>query len=201
VNGISACKRLETCRLVANFALSLPLSCVTTTHPGLQSYGIITRPSYVMICTIGLSFSTTLTPLRTRSMTMASISLTAILSKMGKRLQNFLPSPSPASLADPWQPLLQNELDYDIFDLTLDVEECCTSFNVEQRLAFDAVHGSVAGNQGRTFFPSQCWSGGKTMSAIPLLQQCVQEARVCSAPTIQEKEAMPEDANKRATLS
>jgi len=86
-----------------------------------------------------------------------------ILSKMGKRLQNFPPIPLPQHH---WQILgnllLQNELDYDIYDLTLDVEERCTSFNEEQRLAFDAVMASVAGNQGKTFFLHSAGGGGKT---------------------------------------
>jgi len=86
-----------------------------------------------------------------------------ILRKMGKRLQDFPPIPLPQHH---WQILgnflLQDELDYDIYDLTLDVEERYTSFNVEQRLAFDAVMASVEGNQGRTFFLQSAGGGGKT---------------------------------------
>src|SRR5882724_5204436 len=86
-----------------------------------------------------------------------------ILRKMGKQLQDFPPIPLPQHH---WQILgnflLQDELDYDIYDLTLDVEECYTSFNVEQRLAFDAVMASVEGNQGRTFFLQSAGGGGKT---------------------------------------
>jgi PIF1-like helicase/Helitron helicase-like domain at N-terminus len=86
-----------------------------------------------------------------------------ILSKMGKRLSDFPPMPLPQHQ---WQALgnllLQEELDYDVYDLTLDVEVRYASFNEEQKLAYDAVMASVDGDQGKSFFLHSAGGGGKT---------------------------------------
>src|SRR5882724_281262 len=178
VNGISACKRLETCRLVANFALSLPLSCVTTTHPSLQSYGIITRPSYVMICTIGLSFPTTLTPLRTRSMIMASISLTASSARWASDSRISLPSPFPStigrSLATSFcrMSLTMTSLT-SLWMLKSAAHPSMWSRGLLLMLSWPLLLEIKAGHFSFTVLEVEA----RHMSAIPLLQQCVQGAR------------------------
>src|SRR5713101_6951206 len=89
--------------------------------------------------------------------------INTILIKMGKQLKDFLPMPLPQHH---WHLLgnllLQDELNHDIYDLALYVEVNSSSFNLEQRLAFEAVLASVNGNLGKTFFLHSPGGGGKT---------------------------------------
>jgi PIF1-like helicase len=58
--------------------------------------------------------------------------------------------------------LLQQEMAYDMPDLTLEVENLQASFNPEQRAIFDAVLDSVRNNEGKVFFLQSAGGCGKT---------------------------------------
>jgi hypothetical protein len=87
-----------------------------------------------------------------------------ILSQSGRSLQDFPPMPLPqqqwALISN--NSLLQEQLDYDLEELAVQVEEKKILFNVEQRAVFDAVVDSVRNQQGKVFFLHSAGGCGKT---------------------------------------
>jgi hypothetical protein len=58
--------------------------------------------------------------------------------------------------------LLREQLDYDPYDLLLEVDQHKGSFNDEQKVAYDAVMYSIHQKQGKAFFLHSAGGGGKT---------------------------------------
>ena len=87
-----------------------------------------------------------------------------ILMQSGRQLNNFPPMPLPQGEWELFEGnfLLQEQLDYDVEELAVQVEERKASFNVEQRQVFDAVRSSVIGMEGKIFFLHSAGGGGKT---------------------------------------
>lgn len=86
------------------------------------------------------------------------------LIRSGKSLRNYPPMPLPQL---PWgagldNPLLHEELDYDVASLQNQVDSNRQHFNDEQSAAFDNVMDSVTHNKGRVFFLHSAGGCGKT---------------------------------------
>ena len=87
-----------------------------------------------------------------------------ILIQSNKSLQDF---PDMPLFQEQWgnivnNSLLQEQLNYDVVELAVQVAERKDSFNVEQRSVFDAVTKSVRDGQGKMFFLHSAGGGGKT---------------------------------------
>jgi hypothetical protein len=87
-----------------------------------------------------------------------------ILLQFGKTLATF--PPMPLSTGN-WEilhrnHLLQQEMAYDLADLTLEAEVCQMSFNPNQLAVYNAVLTSVQNNEGKIFFLQSAGGGGKT---------------------------------------
>ena len=90
--------------------------------------------------------------------------LEGVLLKAGKRLSDFPPMPLPQGqwIMDGQNPILQAHLDYNRYELQLEVQDRLATFNPEQRAVYDAVMGSVDNNRGQLFFLQSAGGGGKT---------------------------------------
>ena len=91
--------------------------------------------------------------------------LDRLLLKSGRRLLDFDPMPLPQ---DDWDdqvadnPLLQEQLNHDAYDLLMAVHQNTERFNDEQRAVYDAVLHSARNNEGKIFFLHSAGGGGKT---------------------------------------
>jgi hypothetical protein len=91
--------------------------------------------------------------------------LDRLLLQSGKRLSQFDPMPLPQ---DDWEghiadnPLLQEQVNHDTYDLLMMVQQNKEQFNEEQRTVYDAVLHSARNNEGKTFFLHSAGGGGKT---------------------------------------
>jgi hypothetical protein len=91
--------------------------------------------------------------------------LDRLLLKSGKRLSDFDPMPLPEvewdnHVAD--NPLLQEQLNHDAYDLLMTMQQNKERFNEEQRTVYDAVLHSAMHNEGKMFFLHSAGGGGKT---------------------------------------
>lgn len=91
--------------------------------------------------------------------------LDQILLKFGKHLSDYNPMPISEFQWDDhlWDNfLMQEQMDYDAFDLLIQVDQNKERFNNEQRAVYDAVMQSVLHNEGKAFFLHSAGGGGKT---------------------------------------
>jgi hypothetical protein len=62
-------------------------------------------------------------------------------------------------------PLLQEQMAYNVFDLLIQVQQNKDHFNDEQCTVYDAIMQSILHKEGKTFFLHSAGKGGKYLSA------------------------------------